>query len=141
MATVLVGGVAYNWANATLMILGQPLIGITKMSIKEKQVKENGYGIGNEPVYRQYGNVEYEGSLTVYFEEIARIIDAVANGKITSIPFFDAPLNLVSTKNVPRTLIIRSMEFLECNFDVSQGDTKVLVDLPFVLGGITWKQQ
>ena len=63
MATPLINGINYSWANITVIGLGVPFIGITKIDYNAKQEKTNNYGAGSQPVSRGYGRVEYEGSL------------------------------------------------------------------------------
>ena len=50
MATPLINGINYAWANVKVIILGVPVVGITKIDYKIKQKKENQYGAGYEPV-------------------------------------------------------------------------------------------
>ncbi len=133
-------GVNYVWNNAKIIMFNMPLIGITKFSIKAKQNKTNEYGLGNKPIYRGLGNKEYDASMTVYFDQLVQWVNAVSNGDILDIPYFDFPMVLVGTRVIPQTVIVRAAEFLESPFEVAQGDTKILVDIPLVIGGIDWKQ-
>jgi hypothetical protein len=138
MATpvVLINGVNYSWINATIPIFGIPLIGITKFMVKRSQVKENNYGRGAEPVSRGYGRKEYEASITVYFDELAKIIAANGGQDITDIPPFDFPLVLAGTFVGFKKITIKSAEFTQSLFDSSEGDTKILVELPLIIGGV-----
>ncbi len=139
MASVTFQGVNYTWENASIIMFNVPLIGITKISIKAKQNKTNEYGFGNAPVYRGYGNKEYEATLSVYFDELQKWINAVSNGDILDIPYFDFPMVLGGTRVVPQKVIVRGAEFLESPFETAQGDTKIIVDLPLVISGVDWK--
>jgi hypothetical protein len=138
-ATVLYNGVNYSWLNAAIIIFNQPLVGITKLSIKEKQVKDNNYGAGSQPTSRGYGNVEYEASLSVYADEFFKWLNATADGKILNIPMFDFPIVLSGSRVVPQKIFVRAAEFLESPFETSQGDSKIILDLPMTIGGIDWK--
>lgn len=139
MATpvVLINGVNYSWINATIPIFGVPLIGITKFMVKRSQVKENNYGRGAEPVSRGYGRKEYEASITVYFDELAKIIAANGGQDITDIPPFDFPIVLSGTSVGFKKIVVKSAEFTQSLIDSSEGDTKILVELPLIIGGIT----
>jgi hypothetical protein len=134
----LINGINYSWQNATIVLFGIPLIGITKIMLKEKQQKDNNYGLGSRAVSRGYGRIESECSISVYWDEIARIIDASPGKNILNIAPFDIPMVLASTRVQPRKVTVRMAEFLELPFDVSEGDTKIVVDLPMVIGGIDW---
>lgn len=60
---VLVNGVNYSWGNIKLVLFGVPVIGVTKINYKEKQIKENNYGIGNEPISRGHGKKNTKAAL------------------------------------------------------------------------------
>ncbi len=83
MAT-LINGVSYSWSNLNFVVGGVPIVGITKIAYKKDQVKENIYGAGNQPVSRGYGNVTYEGSITIKREELQRLIIAAPNKDIAN---------------------------------------------------------
>lgn len=131
-------GVNYSWENASVIIFGIPIIGITKIMLKSKQNKENNYGVGSEPTSRGYGNKEYEAKLTLYFDELARIIAAAPNKDIRDIPAFDFVMVLGGTRVTPFQVKVKMAEFLESTIDTSQGDTKILVEVPLIIGGIEY---
>lgn len=133
---VLVNGVNYSWGNIKLVLFGVPVIGVTKINYKEKQIKENNYGIGNEPISRGHGKKEYEGSLELYTDEWKRIIDASPNRKPTDIPPFDVQVIYGGTQVLPNVDILQGVEFLEDPFDANEGDTKLLITVPLIIGGI-----
>jgi hypothetical protein len=138
-ATVLFNGVNYSWLNATIILFNLPLVGITKISIKEKQVKDNNYGLGSQPTSVGYGNVEYEASISVYADELFKWLNATPDGKLLNIPMFDFPMVLSGSRIVPQRVIVRAAEFLESPFETSQGDSKIILDLPMRIGGVDWK--
>lgn len=136
---LLVNGVNYAWANITVALFGVPVIGITKISWKQSQVKDNNYGFGKEPVSRGYGNVEYEGEMELYYDELVRLNQAaiVAGGKsILDIPWFDLPIVFGGQGVAVTTTILTAVEFKENPLQANQGDTKLLVTVPLVIGGI-----
>lgn len=137
-AVALINGINYSWQNASVLIFGVPIIGVTKIMLKEKQQKDNNYGIGSKPVSRGYGRIEYEGSISLYWDEVARIIDASPNRSILDITPFDLPMILASTRVQPRKVVARMVEFTELPFEVNEGDTKIIRDFPLVVGGIDW---
>jgi hypothetical protein len=128
--------VNYSWGSVTLTLFGVPVIGITKISYKRTQKKENNYGWGQEPISRGYGNKEYEGSIELYTDEWKRIIAASPDRDPTLIPWFDIPVVFGGTRLLPDRDILRAVEFLEDPLEASQGDTKLLVTIPLIIGKI-----
>jgi hypothetical protein len=138
MATPLINGVNYSWANVKLILFGVPVVGITKISYKTKQKKENQYGAGYEPVSRGYGNKEYEGSIEIYTDELKNIIASAPNRDIMSIPPFNIQVVFEDAANGFLTQDdLLFCEFTEEGLEASQSDTKLLVSLPLVIGKIT----
>src|ERR1700743_92 len=88
-ATALINGVNYSWANISLILFGNPVIGITNITYRKKQKKDNNYGFGTEPVSRGYGNSEYEASITLYQDEWRKIVTTPPNNDPTLIPMFN----------------------------------------------------
>jgi len=136
--TPLINGVNYSWANIKLILFGVPVVGITKISYKTKQKKENQYGAGYEPVSRGYGNKEYEGSIEIYTDELKRLIAAAPGRDLMAIPPFDIQVLYEdpSTGVFLSQDTLKMCEFTEEGLDASQGDTKLLVSLPLVIGKI-----
>lgn len=136
MAAPLINGVNYSWANITFMPFGIPLVGITKLSYKRKQNKENNYGAGPYPVSRGYGNYEYEGSIEVYTDEWKRFIAAAPNRDPMQIAPSDMSVLFVNPRGGLDKDILKMVEFLEDPLDANQGDTKLLVTIPLIIGDI-----
>jgi hypothetical protein len=138
MATPLINGVNYSWANVKLILFGVPVVGITKISYKTKQKKENQYGAGYEPVSRGYGNKEYEGSIEIYTDELKNIIASAPNRDLMSIPPFNIQVVFEdATGGFLTQDDLLFCEFTEEGLEASQSDTKLLVSLPLVIGKIT----
>lgn len=136
VSPVLINGVSYGFANIQMIIGGVPVIGITKISYKEKQKKENLYGAGYEPVSRGYGNIEYDASMEIYMEEWQRIIAASPNRKPMQVPPMDVPIVFGGNGVTPTKHVLKSLEFLENPVESSQGDTKITVTIPLLIAGI-----
>jgi hypothetical protein len=134
MATPIINGINYSWANITLVLFGVPVVGITKIDYKRKQKKENNYGFGAQPVSRGYGNYEYEGSIELYQDEWKRIIAAAPNRDPLLIPPFDIQVVYAGRGIVADKDVLKSCEFMEDNFAASSGDTKLMVSIPIVIG-------
>jgi hypothetical protein len=136
MPTPLINGINYSWANISLVLFGVPVVGITKIEYKRKQKKDNNYGAGSQPVSRGYGNYEYEGSIEIYTDELKRIIAAAPGRDIMQIPPFDIQVVYSGRGLAPDKDTLRSCEFTEEALNASQGDTKLMVSLPLVIGMI-----
>ena len=132
----LINGVNHSWNNVKLVLFGVPVMGITKIEYKVKQKKENNYGAGSEPTSRGYGNKEYEGKITLYREEWQAIIDASPLRDPLAIDFFDIQVVYGGTRVTPATDILQACEFLEDPLTVGQGDTKIMVEIPIIIGSI-----
>ena len=136
MPTPLINGINYSYANITVNLFGTPIVGITKISYKRKQKKENNYGAGSQPVSRGYGNYEYEGSIEIYTDELKAIIAAAPERDILSIPPFNIQVVFGGTGVLVTKDVLRACEFTEEGLSANQGDTKLLVELPLVIGSI-----
>lgn len=134
--SLLVNGVNYAWANINVALFGVPLYGITKINYKKSQVKDNNYGLGKEPISRGYGMVEYEGDMEIYVDELKRLAAAAPNQNILDIPWFDIPIVFSGSGVLVRTTVLQAVEFKEDPLQASQGDTKLLVSIPLIIGGI-----
>ena len=139
MSNPLINGVNYSWANVKLVLFGVPVVGITQIEYKRKQKKENNYGFGLEPVSRGYGNKEYEGKITLYRDEWNAIIAAAPNRDPLDIPWFDIQVSFAGTRVQPVLDVLKACEFMEDPFTVAQGDTKILVEIPLIIGSIDHK--
>ena len=139
MNTPLINGVNYSWANIKLVLFGVPVVGITKIEYSKKQKKENNYGMGTEPVSRGYGNNEYEGKITLYRDEWNKIIAAAPTKNPMDIDFFDIQVVYAGTRVAPVIDVLRSCEFMEDVLSVGQGDTKIMVEIPIIIGAIDHK--
>jgi hypothetical protein len=136
MATPLINGVSYGWGNITLVLFGVPVVGITKIDYKAKQVKENLYGAGYKPVSRGYGKYEYEGSIEIYTEEWKRIIASSPNRDPLSIAPFDINIVFGGNRVAVDSDVLKMCEFLENPLSSSEGDTSIKVSIPLIIGDI-----
>lgn len=131
----LVNGINYSWGNISVVLMGVPLVGITKISFNEKQAKENIYGVGTQPISRGHGNSEYEASITLLYDEVVRIKAAAPNNRILDIGPFEITVLWGGNRVAPIKTILQMAEFMEDPFEASQGDTKHEITIPLVIGG------
>lgn len=135
--TPLINGVSYSWSNIKLNLFGTPVIGITDIKYKKKQAKENLYGAGVEPTSRGVGNKEYEASISIYMEEWRKIIDATPGKDPLNIPPFQIQVLFGGSSLNFRQDNLEMVEFTEDAFDAKQGDTKLIIQLPLIIAGVT----
>jgi hypothetical protein len=136
MALPMVNGVAYGWSNITLILFQVPVVGIVDISFNEKQAKENVMGWGEKPIARGSGNFEYEGSIELYVEEWKKIIAASPGRNPLKIPPFDIPILYGGSRVKYTKDTLKFVEFLENPFNAKQGDTKLTVKIPLIIGDI-----
>lgn len=134
--TPLINGIQYDWASVTFLLFGVPVVGITDIKYNEKQKKDNLYGMGNRPVGRGYGNVEADGSITIYTDEWKRIIAASPNRDPLQIAPFDINVVFSGRGLQADKDVLRSVEFLENPFAATQGDTSLKVTIPLIIAQI-----
>lgn len=133
MATPLINGINYSWANVKFNLFGVPVIGITEIDYDRKMKKDNNYGYGQDPISRGYGNIENSGSISIYFDEWRRIIAAAPSADPLYIKPFDIQVLFGSSSLNFKQDTLRSCEFLEDPFSVKQGDSKIMVKLPLII--------
>ena len=133
----LINGINYAWANITTTLFTTPLTGITAISYKRKQKKDNNFGAGVEPVSRGYGNREYEGSLELYYDTWAQIVAQAPNQDPTQIPPFPITVSFGGSQVTSKKETLQMVEFMEDPMESKQGDTKILVKIPLIIAGIS----
>lgn len=136
LTTPLINGRNYSWADVSLVLFGVPVVGVIKIDYKRKQKKTNNYGSGAQPVSRGYGNYEYDGSIELYTDEWKRIIASAPNRDPLQIPPFDIQVVFGGPGVTADKDVLRSCEFTEDPFDGKQGDDKLTVNLPLIIGMI-----
>lgn len=133
MAEVPFQGYEAGWADIVVMMLGRPVVGITKVNRTVGQTKENLYGAGSEPIARGKGNKTYKGELEMYGSEARALKSLAGPGKgIHDIGMF----TITITTNVGG--IVEKETLKNCEFEgdiekmIAQGDTHQKVRLPFI---------
>ena len=125
MANIFINGINRGWGDITLILFGIPVTGITDISYKDKQMKENTYGAGIEPTGRGYGKVEYDASITIYREEWESIIQGSPNKKPRQIPPFEIQVLFSPTSGGLVALFLR---MLTCLLLLSRLSKMIVVD-------------
>jgi hypothetical protein len=135
-ATPLINGINYSWANITVVLFGVPVVGILKIDYKRKQKKENNFGWGQISVSRGYGNEECDGAIELYTDEWQRIVSVSPNRNPLKIPPFDIQVSFSGPGVATITHVLKAVEFMEDPFETKQGDTKMTVNIPLIIGDI-----
>jgi len=135
--TPLINGVNYSWSNIKFNLFGVPVVGITEINYNRKQKKENNYGYGAEPISRGYGNKEYEGDITIYLDEWKKIIAASPDRDPLTIPPFQVQVLFGGSSLNFEQDTLEMVEFMEDPMQSKQGDTKILVKIPLIIGLIS----
>jgi len=92
--------------------------------------------MGSRPTSRGYGREEYEGSIEIYTDEWKRIIAAAPEKNPLAIAPFDIQVLMAGTRVAPTKDVLKMVEFLEDPLDANEGDTKLVVTIPLIIGGI-----
>ena len=137
MTTPLINGQNYDWNSIVLSLFGVPVTGIVAIEYKRKQTKTNNYGAGKAPVSRGYGREEYEGSIEIYLDVWKQIIAAAPNRNPLEIPWFSIPVIYGTSAANATKDVLNGVEFLEDPFTGKEGDTKLTVKIPLIIGGIS----
>lgn len=136
MATPLINGVAYSWSTIGFVLFGVPVAGIVSIEYNRKQEKTNNYGAGVEPVSRGYGRKTYDGSIEIYLDEWKKVIAASPNRDPLQIGWFDIPVTYGNSIADATSDTLRAVEFMEDPFTAKEGDTKLTVKIPLIIGAI-----
>jgi hypothetical protein len=142
MASILINGTSYSWAQITINIQGTPLYGVTAISYKTSQEKTNNYGQGNRPVSRGRGRKETEASLTLRLGELEALRNSISNRDILDIPPFDITVAFIPNNadiNQPLVHTLKNAEFLEDPVDSTEGDTTIEVDVPLIISNVIYE--
>ena len=59
----LINGVAYDWGQIKINILGSPVYGVASVNYNEEQTIEDTFGAGNFAVERGFGQIEFSGNI------------------------------------------------------------------------------
>lgn len=138
MATPLINGRAYDFAQIEVNILGVPVAGVTAISYSEEQEKVNNFGAGSRPVSRGHGAINASGSITISMNDVEAIRDAAPFGSLLQIPSFDISITFLNAQKVV-THVLKNCEFLNDGVESSQGDTDLVRSFDLVISHIVYR--
>lgn len=138
----LLNGVAYGWGSTQVFMLNKNIIGCRAINYKVVSETENIYGTGVNPVQRGFGNITYEGSITLLKEEVVELQKIAPLGDICNIPAFDIQISflpgLAATKVCTDTL--KKVVFTNNGHTGAQNDKSYEVELVLSIGSIDFGQ-
>ena len=132
----MVNGINYDWGSISFVMFGVVVIGITKINYDEKQLKKNNYGAGYQPISRGYGQVEPNGDIEIYTDELKALIAAAPNRSLLGIQPFDIQVVFGGPGLQADKDVLRFCEFTAQGLKAAANDTKLLVTLPLIIGSI-----
>lgn len=138
MATPLINGRAYDFAQIVTTILGVPVAGISAVTYTEEQEKTNNFGAGNRPVSRGHGPINASGSVTIQMNDVEALRDAAPNGSLLQIPSFDITVTYLNAQK-PVTHVLKNCEFLSDGVEASQADTNIERGFDIVISHIKYR--
>lgn len=132
-----VNGIAYDWSSIEFKFgvgsvnENSELVQITNIGYGETRESKLNYGRGSQPVSKGFGNVSVQGKMKISMNEMRRLINASANGKVQNLPAFDI---LISYKPGVGDAIIVSDTLNGCtidstNFDLNQNDMDIEIEV------------
>lgn len=127
-----INGKEYGWGNIKVLLFGQQITRITKISYKTAKEKTNLYGAGNKPHSVQHGRRSNEGSLEIAFSELAALNTAAQAAGYTDI--LDVEFDIIVSymlDGIVKIDTIKYASFKEIPTDVSEGDTSIKCTMPF----------
>lgn len=133
---VVINGQNVAWADISLILFGVPVSRITDINYTRKRARKNNYAAGAEPVSYSFGNIEYEGDITLFVDEVQAILATAPGTSILEIPPFSATVMAGGNGIAPFTHKLKNISFTEDPFTVKQGATLIEVKIPFVYAGL-----
>jgi hypothetical protein len=134
----LINGVAYDWANISIRILGHTVIGVESIEYSDDQEIKDNFGAGVRPVNRGYGNITTTAKITLFMEEVVSLQQLSVTGNLQDIPEFDIIVQYASKPTSIVTDIIRMCKFKSNKRSPKQNDTNITVDIDLITPKIDW---
>ena len=138
MATPLINGRAYDFAQIVVDVAGSPLASVSAISYTEEQEKVNNFGAGSRPVSRGHGAINASGSMTISQNDVEALRDAVEGGSLLSIPSFDVVVTFLNAQKVV-THTLKNVEFLNDGVEATQGDTDLQRSFDVVMSHVVYR--
>ena len=138
MATPLINGRAYDYAQIRLTIAGVQVHSVTAISYTEEQEKTNNFGIGNRPVSRGHAAIEASASLTIGMNDVEALRNAAPEGSLLQIPSFDIVVTYDNSQGVI-THVVKNCEFTSDGVEADQGSVNIERSFDLVASHIQYR--
>lgn len=140
MATPLINGKAYDWADIEIRfsnIVGEPIMDIKAINWKRERKIESNYGIGSQPISRGYGNWTYTASIDLGYQAQVELQRLSPDGTLHGLGEFDVVVAHQNADEGKETAtIINRCIFSEDALDAKQDDTDLVQTFNLNPGGI-----
>ena len=133
--TPLINGRAYAWENVLVNIGGRVVKGIQAIEYDDEQEIEDNPGVGNQPVSRGFGQINYSGSLTLHMEEVEALQAASPTGRLQDLPFFNITVAF-SNGAKTTTHLLEAVTMKNNGRKMQVNDKRVDVVIPLAIGRI-----
>lgn len=130
---LLINNKEYAWGDIAVTLWGRPVLGITGIEYKAKQKKEARRGMGRKAKSIQYGEEEYEGTLTIMQSELIALNQAAKTKGYKNILGTD--LEIVVSYQAGLIVTVDKIccaSFTELPMSMKEGDLQAEIALPFV---------
>ena len=138
MATPLINGESYSWADVDFTIGRTNVVGIDAINYEDEQVIEDNYGQGRFPVSRGRGNIPTTASITLHAAEIEALQNTTTTGRIQDIKEFDILVSFARANGQVVKHKLKNCRFMNNARSMAQGDTKVATELQLKVSHIIW---
>lgn len=135
----LINGRTYDWGMVKASVGGVSTENCSAITYSDSQEVEPVYAGGRYPVGYGKGRIEPTGSITLLMEDVVALQGAAPGGRLQDIAPFDIVVSYVhpvSSKVV--TDVLQGCVFKENRRGWSEGDTSQAVELPLMIGRISW---
>jgi hypothetical protein len=142
MAT-LVNGISYNYASIKINLLGVEPKGIRSINYAAARATQHYYGVGDKPVALGYGNLTFNASFEIQFEDVQAFRDAVratSEGDITKLAPFDISVSFGNAGQIPKTHTLKQCVFLDDGVQGSTGDGTFVMSYNILPADIIFSQ-
>ena len=118
----------YEWADVTLILGGQDIIGVRAVKYDEEIEQEHLYAKGRTPHSIQRGNIGYKGEITMLQSEYDELVEA-GNGSVLSLNM-DAEVSYGNSPDPTKTDRLNGIRFSRGGKDIKQNDKFQEITLP-----------
>ena len=124
----------YAWGDVSIVLFGQPVLGIRGIDYNQKKNKEALYAAGRYPKSIQHGRRESEGTLTILQSELIALNKSAIAAVYTDILDVDMDIQVAYADASGITTIDRIVKasFTELPQALKEGDMNQEIAIPFV---------